>query len=95
MSEQENTIIVKPAIYIDVLIQGRKQIYDVETAQTLVRELTRALNQFDQLQSQGSENAQTEGQTVQSLSRDRPYDPVRQSGDESRLAVDGVRNRGA
>ena len=46
--ETELQVTVVPNIYIDVVIGGRKQVYEVATAEMLLNELTRALNLLDQ-----------------------------------------------
>lgn len=37
----------KPAVYIDVVLNGQKTVYDVPTARALISELTKALSQID------------------------------------------------
>ncbi len=48
----EPQVVAVPKVYIDVTIAGRKQVYEVATAEELRDELTRALNLLDQ---QGAE----------------------------------------
>ena len=88
--QQQSQITARPNVYIEVTIGDRKQVYDLLTAETLRKELTLALNQLQNV----SEVLEAD-RTDQNPLRDRPYDQAQQSDDESRLAVDGVRNRGA
>jgi len=37
----------RPVVYIDVVMNNQKTVYDVETARILVHELTAALNLLD------------------------------------------------
>jgi len=57
MTDQAETPIVQaaPAVYIDVVIRGQKQIYDVQTARMLLDQLIQALTSLQAPQAQ-SEN---------------------------------------
>lgn len=88
--QQQSQITARPNVYIEVIIGDRKQVYDIQTAETLRKELTLALNQV-----QNSSEVPATDKTDRNLPRDRRHEPIRQSAGEGRLAVDGVRNRGA
>lgn len=88
---QEYRVTAKLAIYIDVVIDGRKQIYDVETAQKLQHELTLALNQWETQARVSTDH----GGNSQSQSPRTPRDRSQQNVDVKPIAADEVLRRGA
>ena len=87
----EPRVQAKLGVYVDVIIDGRKQIYDVETAEDLNRQLTQALNLLDQ-QRIIAEEAEKTAQGHQRLKQDVA---TLRSADESPLVEGGELRRGA
>ncbi len=82
----EPQVVARPAVYIDLVIDGRRQIFDVKTADRVVRELTLALNQLDQ-QHQDVAGAPETKQSRPPLKGDGLD---RESGDAKRIVADVV-----